>query len=80
MCNCASHVTTGSYANQVTCDVPDTVTLRMNDPELTIRTTVCIDTCIVDEIKSLWARGIVTTGCCCGHNMPHMAYIGSVSV
>lgn len=30
---------------------------------------VCIDGCLEDEIKSLWDRGIVTTGCCCGHGM-----------
>lgn len=29
---------------------------------------VCIDPCIVDEIKQLWSLGIVTLGCCCGHN------------
>lgn len=30
---------------------------------------VCIDKCLEEEIKSLWAKGIVTTGCCCGHGM-----------
>jgi hypothetical protein len=28
---------------------------------------ICIDACLVDEIKSLWANNIVTLGCCCGH-------------
>jgi len=27
-----------------------------------------IDPCIVDEIKELWSKGIVTYGSCCGHN------------
>lgn len=30
---------------------------------------VCIDPCIVEEIKSLWGVGINTLGCCCGHNV-----------
>lgn len=30
-------------------------------------TAVCIDSCIVDDIKKLWYRGIETTGSCCGH-------------
>lgn len=27
-----------------------------------------VDACIVDQIKALWAAGIWTRGCCCGHN------------
>ena len=29
---------------------------------------IWIDSCLADEIKYLWSKGIVTTGCCCGHN------------
>lgn len=29
---------------------------------------IWIDSCLADEIKYLWSEGIVTTGCCCGHN------------
>lgn len=29
---------------------------------------ICIDACITEEIKSLWAKGIETVGSCCGHN------------
>lgn len=29
---------------------------------------ICIDACIADTIKHLWDNGIVTLGCCCGHN------------
>jgi len=29
---------------------------------------ICIDKCIVNEIKFLWKNGIKTYGCCCGHN------------
>jgi len=28
---------------------------------------VYIDTCIVKQIEALWAAGIETSGCCCGH-------------
>lgn len=28
---------------------------------------VVVDSCLADEIEQLWANGIVTTGCCCGH-------------
>lgn len=28
---------------------------------------VCIDACIVDQIKMLWNNGVWTGGCCCGH-------------
>ena len=30
---------------------------------------VTVDTCLVDEILSLWDDKIVTTGSCCGHNI-----------
>ena len=34
-----------------------------------------IDKCLADEIKYLWSKGIITTGCCCGHNFG-CPYIG----
>lgn len=30
-----------------------------------------IDACIVDAVKALWAAGIRTIGCCCGHGSKH---------
>jgi len=27
-----------------------------------------VDKCLITEIKYLWAQGIPTIGCCCGHN------------
>jgi hypothetical protein len=30
--------------------------------------TIGVDACIADAIRMLWSHGIVTTGCCCGHN------------
>jgi hypothetical protein len=36
---------------------------------------ICVDVCLALEITRLWALGIETTGCCCGHGyLP--AYIG----
>lgn len=29
---------------------------------------ICVDACIVDAIKLLWANSVKTFGCCCGHN------------
>lgn len=29
---------------------------------------ICVDACIADAIKMLWANDVVTDGCCCGHN------------
>ena len=30
--------------------------------------TVCIDQCIVEQVKALWAAGYETLGSCCGHS------------
>lgn len=32
------------------------------------RETVCVDACIAEEIKMLWAAGVKTEASCCGHN------------
>ena len=29
-----------------------------------------LDACIIPAIQALWAAGIVTVSCCCGHNNP----------
>ena len=36
---------------------------------------VLVDECLAEEIESLWAQGIKTTGCCCGHGRV-LGYIG----
>lgn len=52
-CSC-ENVEIGSYDNQV---------------ELVLHgKRICVDRCLKDEIQHLWNLGIVTTGCCCGHN------------
>ncbi len=61
-CEC-ENVAMGSYDNQVMLTRP----WNMKP--------VGIDRCISNEIRTLWMRGIVTTGCCCGHKIAP-AYIG----
>lgn len=32
------------------------------------RDTICVDACIVDVLEDVWRHGLMTYGCCCGHN------------
>lgn len=32
------------------------------------KTEIAVDACIAEQIKMLWADGIRTLSCCCGHN------------
>lgn len=66
-CGCVN-VAVGSYGNQVTLDVPPTVDVRFNAPGRAPKARVSVDACLAGEIRHLWSLGIVTTGCCCGHN------------
>ncbi len=29
---------------------------------------ICFDKCLANELFFLWDKGIITTGCCCGHH------------
>jgi len=57
MCYCKD-IEMGSYNNQV----------KLLAPGWSSRKFIYIDTCLANEIMNLWASGIQTTGCCCGHN------------
>lgn len=48
----------GSYRNQVSMIPPES---------LAIRGPVGVDLCLASEIAGLWARGVRTVECCCGH-------------
>ena len=74
MCKC-ENVKIGSYDNQIEIEIPNNIEIRYNNPENEIRENVSIDKCLVDEIKQLWSMKIITTGCCCGHNIQG-GYIG----
>jgi len=72
MCKCIN-IEVGSYSNQTELPRPTHMIGRKN--EGSENDTICVDSCLVEEILWLWQKGIHTTGCCCGHNtLP--AYIG----
>jgi len=64
VCEC-KNIEIGSYKNQVT----------MKAPNWSLHEFICVDRCLLNEIKYLWNIGIITTGCCCGHNKLQ-GYIG----
>lgn len=71
MCNCVN-IDFGSeenFAQQITCDIPDHMErYKIARLQAGLTDKICIDPCIVEEIKQLWELGIETHGCCCGHN------------
>ena len=77
-CSCPEgYKWTGTYDREILIKVPSNLDIRRNDPERSRPAEIGVDECLVDEIKSLWSSGIITTGCCCGHNQ--MApYIGVI--
>ena len=72
-CQC-ENVEFGSYDNQIEVEAPAHMK-GMKIGCLTIKETICLDKCVAEEVMSLWTLGIITTGCCCGHNKLH-GYIG----
>ncbi len=58
MCKCKSY-------NTEVGTVPETI---LEAPEWSERETICVDACIAETIKYLWANKVVTLGSCCGHN------------
>lgn len=38
---------------------------------------ICVDACLALEVSHLWAAGVTTTGCCCGHGEQE-GYIGVI--
>lgn len=57
------------YAQQIVVSIPPHMgeykSARLNAG---LSAMICIDPCIMEEIKYLWELGINTYGCCCGHN------------
>lgn len=58
-CDCVD-VQLGTYAVAVSLHPPEALGYT--------RIPISVDMCIAEEVRGLWARGIVTTGSCCGHN------------
>jgi len=71
MCNC-KNITPQSeecYAQMIVVDIPAHMSkYRADRAKNNLSTSICIDPCIIDEIKHLWSKGVITYGCCCGHN------------
>lgn len=61
-CNCYSYNWCVGETPEVVLEVPKDLLPIIR------RETVCVDACVVDDIKALWKAGIVTHGACCGHN------------
>ena len=57
MCWCKENIVPQEYGNQVIVLPPFSNGF------------ICIDRCLLNEISLLWSLDIVTTGCCCGHNV-----------
>lgn len=57
------------YAAQILLELPENSPDRVRRLAQGLTSQACIDPCIVDAIKELWAQGIETLGCCCGHNV-----------
>lgn len=64
MCKC-KNIDIGSYNAQISFKAPN----------WSSKDVINIDLCLKDEILNLWKHGIVTSGCCCGHNK-NLGYIG----
>jgi len=71
-CKC-QNVEIGSYNNQVTLRMPaHMITYRTKKQKqggcTTVGESICVDSCLSNEVQWLWTLGITTTGCCCAHN------------
>lgn len=72
MCSC-NNILPGSeecYNQQIVLNIPKHMeSYKQYKLKNGLSSTICIDPCIVDEIKYLWSLGVTTYGCCCGHNI-----------
>ena len=77
MCKCKDVIPQSQecYDQMTMLKVPKNLGIRKNVPEG--ERYVCVDPCLASEVEGLWAQGIATTGCCCGHNIDDLRpYIG----
>lgn len=58
----------GDYSKMIELKFPSHM-YKNNGGYYTEKESCLVDACMVDEIKYLWEKGIVTTGCCCGHGI-----------
>lgn len=64
-CQCDG-VAMGSHKAAVLVDLPPHM---LDYYRSSGKTAVSVDRCILPEVQDLWAAGIRTTGCCCGHGV-----------
>lgn len=63
------------YNAMITLEVPEGIEIPYNCGD-ELKTHVSVDPCLAAEIYELWNNGVVTGGCCCGHNIgAYDAYI-----
>ena len=67
MCNCVN-IKVGTYANQEVLNAPKFMLPLKNGLGKIKKPFICVDKCLVDEVKLLWEKEIYTIGCCRGHN------------
>jgi hypothetical protein len=58
-----------AHSRQLVVELPIWSLERKRRLRNALSSTLSIDSCIVENIKSLWRKGIETSGCCCGHNI-----------
>lgn len=58
MCDCIN-IKPQTYENEILLDPP-----KQNSKDK-----IGIDKCLKGEILNLWSKGVITGGCCCGHNI-----------
>ncbi|MBC1378065.1 hypothetical protein HB829_14120 [Listeria innocua] len=73
--NCPNEL--GIYNKKVYLEFPAHM-FKENGGYYTEKRGCLVDPCMVNEIEFLWEKGIVTTGCCCGHGKT-FAYIDVAS-
>lgn len=62
----------GNYDKQIPIDMNDFPhLLRENGGFYKSPKLFSVDACIKDEMLWLWEQGVVTMGCCCGHNQTY---------
>lgn len=68
MCKCKSYNTKvkGAKHPNVILEVPKR--LRTKRLDGTEQRTIVVDKCMAKRLVSLWAAGLQTMNCCCGHN------------
>ena len=66
MCNCLSYNAGVGEVDEVRLTPPPSlgITDSLGDP----KKAVFVDACIAPVIAHLWANGVLTLDCCCGHN------------